>query len=226
MTAPWQRREVIGNAVLYLGDAREIASELTGITISDPPYGNATAMNHGGMWHRTGIVHDDTLAVRDEVMAALNQPFAIFAAINKPRPDNARATLVWEKGEHVGAGDLALPWKPNVELIHVGGHGWAHRRRQTSVLRYNAISGCVGNRNDGHRWHPFEKPVDLMAHLIERAPAGVIVDPFMGSGTTGIAAIQQGRSFVGVEIDPTHFDTACRRIEDAQRQGSLFGAAA
>jgi site-specific DNA-methyltransferase (adenine-specific) len=74
----------------------------------------------------------------------------------------------------------------------------------------------------GNEYHPTEKPVQLMHAFIEWT-RGTVCDPFMGSGSTGCAAIAMGRPFIGVEIDPGYFDIACRRIEDAQRQGSLFG---
>ena len=62
-----------------------------------------------------------------------------------------------------------------------------------------------------------------MGHFIERVPAAeTILDPFMGSGTTGVAAVQMGRSFIGIECEPKYFDIACKRIEDAQRQGKLI----
>lgn len=231
------RVECIGSATLYLGDARAIIGSISAdVLISDPPYGNGTVLGmgggdrgEGGMWADVGIPCDTTLEVRDEVVAAAGLPFAVLASVRSPlAPAGTKGTLFWEKGEHVGAGDLRFPWKPNVELIHVGGEGWRHERRQTSVLRFNAIAGCVGNRNDGHRWHPFEKPVELMAHLIERAPAGVVLDPFMGSATTAVAALQAGRRFIGIEVVPEFFELACKRVRAATGEdaGPLFGEAA
>ena len=78
------------------------------------------------------------------------------------------------------------------------------------------------------RTHPCEKPNSLMQHIVNAStrPGNTILDAFAGSGATGIAAVQMGRKFVGIERDPKYFDIACKRIEDAQRQGSLFGAAA
>jgi len=75
--------------------------------------------------------------------------------------------------------------------------------------------------------HPTEKPVLLMSYLVRLSVrhAGVALDPFMGSGTTGVACAQLGRKFIGIERDPRYFSIACRRIEDAQRQGSLLDAA-
>ena len=73
------------------------------------------------------------------------------------------------------------------------------------------------------RYHPTQKPLEVMKWVIELCPkAQTILDPFMGSGTTGVAAIQLGRSFIGIERDPKYFDIACQRIEQAVAQGQLF----
>ena len=73
------------------------------------------------------------------------------------------------------------------------------------------------------RSHPHQKPISLVASLLQKLPAAeVILDPFMGSGTTGVACAQLGRKFIGIEIEPKYFDIACRRIEKAQKQGDLL----
>jgi len=89
-----------------------------------------------------------------------------------------------------------------------------HAAKCTDVLTYSPPTGKV---------HPCEKPVPLLSRLIEAVPdARVVLDPFMGSGTTGVAAVQMGRDFIGIEREPKYFDIACKRIEDAQRQKDLF----
>jgi site-specific DNA-methyltransferase (adenine-specific)/modification methylase len=76
------------------------------------------------------------------------------------------------------------------------------------------------------RHHPTQKPVPLMKWCIENLPAvRTIFDPFMGSGTTGVAAVQLGRKFIGCEIEPKYFDIACRRIEEAYKQPDMFVSA-
>ena len=70
--------------------------------------------------------------------------------------------------------------------------------------------------------HPCEKPLTLMDELIAPTDWRTIVDPFLGSGSTGVSAVKQGRDFIGIEREPKYFDIACKRIEDAQRQGDLF----
>jgi DNA modification methylase len=83
-----------------------------------------------------------------------------------------------------------------------------------------------GPERDGR--HPTEKPRRLMAEIIAdfTKPEQTILDPFMGSGTTGVAAVQLGRNFIGIEQSPEYFEIACERIDQAQRQLTLFGAAA
>jgi hypothetical protein len=116
-------------------------------------------------------------------------------------------------------GDLSLPWKPSWEVVFVTGSGWAGSRGE-GVLRGSVV---VSWESKG-RTHPHEKPVWLMEHFIKRAPHGLILDPFMGSGTTGVACVKLGRRFIGIEIEPKYFDIARRRIEEAQRQPDMFVA--
>jgi DNA modification methylase len=76
------------------------------------------------------------------------------------------------------------------------------------------------------RVHVTQKPLALTRELLRVVrPSSIVLDPFMGSGTTGVAALQTGRGFVGIELDPAHFDNACKRINDAHRQGLLFDQA-
>lgn len=216
---------------LYLGDCREIIPSLPlgYVVISDPPYGVSArsgmgggTKGKGGMWAGATIAGDKDVSIRDEVLALANVPFAVLAAVRLPHPPGTKATVVWDKGEHTGAGDLRLPWKPNFDLVHIGGDGWRHSRRGSGIIKFNAIAGCVGNRNDGHRYHPFEKPVALMEHFIERAPGNYIVDPFMGGASTAVAAINLGRRFAGVESDLKFFDIACSRVQATLAAPNMF----
>jgi site-specific DNA-methyltransferase (adenine-specific) len=78
------------------------------------------------------------------------------------------------------------------------------------------------NNPDRHGEHPTEKPVSLMVELIGLFGGDVILDPFMGSGTTGVACAKLGRKFIGIELEPKYFDIACKRIEQAYDQPDLF----
>lgn len=83
--------------------------------------------------------------------------------------------------------------------------------------------GLVRQRAPGERAHPTEKPTESLVRLLEPIRTdGVVLDPFMGSGSTGVAAVKTRRPFIGIEIEPRYFDIACRRIEQAQRQGDMF----
>jgi len=88
--------------------------------------------------------------------------------------------------------------------------------------RIKALNMVAANM-DG-RVHPTQKPLDLMRWCIDKCKPDpqTILDPFMGSGTTGVAAIQLGRKFIGIEREPKYFDIACKRIEQAAAQGKLF----
>jgi len=214
--------------VIYHGDCRDILPQLepVDLVLTDPPYGINARLGmggghkgEGGMWKNVGIAGDESVDLRDEVISLLNLPFAVFAAARTSAPPDTRISLVWNKGLHTGAGDLRLPWKPHIELIHIGGKGWQGKGRGSAIVQFNAIAGCVGNQNDGYRAHPFEKPVTLMNYLIRYAPSGIILDPFLGSGTTLVAAKNLGRKAIGIEIEEKYCEIAVKRLA----QGVLFG---
>jgi len=208
-------RVVIGDAVLYHGDCLEILPTLGRVdcVVTDPPYGCSATTGWGGAYDKFEIAGDKDTGLRDWLVSVLSCPWIMFGSPRIPRPP-CKAVLVWNKGEHTGMGDLSFPWKPDFEEIYINGDGFAGPRT-SSVLAVNA-------RKDSGREHPTEKPVHLLSALIRKCPPGTILDPFMGSGTTGVAAVQMGRKFIGIEIERKYFDIACRRIDDAQKQVRLF----
>lgn len=212
----------IGRATLYCGDAREILPTLGRIDsfISDPPYGMNFQSNHRiDQWH--AIAHDDT----DELLLwacslePLHSSYLFCRWDNLAAVPQPKSTVVWVKDNH-SMGDLQHEHGRQYEiaLFYPGTNHDFPGKRPTDVIR------CPRTNND---FHPTEKPVQLMRSFIEWT-RGTVCDPFMGSGSTGVAAAQMGRPFIGIEKDPIHFETACKRIEGAQRQGDLFleGAAA
>lgn len=203
---------VIRDCVLYRGDSKEIMLSLSVddcVIVTDPPYG----MAYSSGWKSRPIEGDRDTSVRDWVLALWDGPAIVFGRWDCPRPNRVRARLIWSKGEWPGMGDLSFPWGPSDEEIYIIGDGFSGQRTGT-VLSCNRLTG------DMH--HPNEKPVRLMEHLISRCRPKTILDPFMGSGTTGVACARTGRSFVGIELDHDHFATACRRIEDAYNETALF----
>lgn len=221
---------------MHLGDCLDVLPSLApapSVLVTDPPYGVALRSTRNGAFGECRIANDGDASVRDAALEVYGDgPALVFGSWKVARPAATKAVLIWEKGEHVGMGDLSLPWKPNTEEIYVLGGGFAGVRTG-SVLRHLAIAGTVAVSKGRH--HPTEKPVALMMELLAKCPADlVVIDPFAGSGTTGVAAVRSGRRFVGMEVDPTHFATACERLAaeeeqstiDARKsgQGALFGS--
>lgn len=213
------RVETIGNATLYLGDARDIVPNLRFDSIvSDPPYGMAFQSNRRTDQHRA-IANDQT----EELL---------IWACGLPARHSSYLFCRWDNLFSVPKPKSCVTWVKNVHSM--GDLEHEHARQTEVALFYPGPEHDFpsGRPNDvikapktGNGYHPTEKPVQLMMAMCEWT-RGTILDPFMGSGSTGVAAVRLGRPFVGVEIDPEYFDTACRRVEEAQRQSDLFGAAA
>jgi len=200
---------------LYLGSCLDDdAWAKADVLVTDPPYGI------GGQLTTTSAKQewDETLQVRDAALEMflagggrgdeLDRPYAMFAS---PRRLDAAVPyrgvpLVWDKGPGVGMGDTRFPWRPSYELIYVSGNGWSGRR-STSVLQVPLSSHAATKAG-----HPTPKPVALMRMLIEKAPEGVICDPFAGTGSTLVAAKELGRRAIGVELDPTYAELAAIRL--------------
>jgi DNA modification methylase len=220
------RKEIIGRATLYLGDCREIISELAfDCIVSDPPYGIAWkrgANSARNSKSHAGIANDQDTSARDAIIASTDVPTVMFGSFYAAFPEKLKQVLVWHKPADSGLVGSVTGFRRDCEPIFLIGK-WPTRTVETSsVLR--TIAGQAGTVAE--TGHPHTKPVGLMQAIIRMTPGQVVLDPFMGSGSTGVAAVQMQRSFVGVEIDHQYFDIACKRIEDAQRQGNLFGEAA
>ena len=224
------RKEVIGAATLYCADCRDVLPTLPKVdaVITDPPYavptivaaGRDTTKNVGdlSMIETAYRVHADLWA---DNLGETGRAFVFCDGASYPSVYRAMygryslASLVWSKGR-IGMG---REFRKSHELII---HGW---RSQTPVFsdgvgRPDVIVHAPVAKND--RVHPAEKPVGLIAELLPVC-GPMILDPFMGSGAVGVATLLSNRSFIGCEIDERNFDIACRRIEDAQRQGRMFG---
>jgi DNA modification methylase len=226
------RTETIGDCTLYLGDCREILPTLGPVdaVVTDPPYGishstqkGCHTVKGGASWAQSKIANDHDTSARDAVAEwAKSRPAVFFGTWKTPPTTSARACVVWDKGPAFGMGDLSLPWKPSFELAYVCGEGWAGPRGE-GVLRGSVV---VSWESKG-RVHPHQKPVWLAEHFIERSGGALtVLDPFMGSGTTGVACVRLGRKFIGIEIDPTYFNVACLRIAAAYAQPDMFVAPA
>lgn len=209
---------------LYLGDCREILPTLGNfdVVVTDPPYGMSYKSGRAtdALWiaGRT-ITNDHSTEARDAILALIgNTPALVFGTRKIEPPQRTRMVLTWDKGPALGMGALDLPWKPSSEEIYVLGRGFVGARDESNVLSCPPVHSMAKNG----RVHPTEKPVALIKRLIRKCPLGVILDPFMGSGTTGVAAVNLGRKFIGIEIEPKYFDIACRRIQAALDAPDMF----
>jgi hypothetical protein len=184
----------------------------------DPPYGiaydNKRADIKPHKYFAPPMIGDDTDVGQQAIDAcfARGWPVCAFAHHRRPWSGNWRQWLVWDKGPAVGGGgDIATCWKFTWELIQVGGFGRLNGPRDSAALRYWISQADMPD-------HPTQKPIALMKYLIEKLtqPGDTVLDPFMGSGTTGVACVQTGRRFLGCEIDPTYYAIAEKRIAAAQ----------
>jgi DNA modification methylase len=208
------REELADGVTLYCGDCREILPSLGCVDamVTDPPYGVNFRSGWENKFYNCKIANDEDVSARDFVIKWMNgRPALVFGSWKVRRPPETKLLLVWDKGT-VGMGELSLPWFPGTEEIYVIGRGWAGTRTRAVLPHYV--------RNE---FHPTEKPVSLMRELLTKCPAHwVILDPFMGSGTTGVAAVKLGRRFIGIEIEPNYFDISRRRISEALKQPDMF----
>jgi tRNA G10 N-methylase Trm11 len=202
-----------GTTSLHLGDCRVVVPKLGRVVavVTDPPYGisHRTHARGTAAW-RGGTIHGDADAtLRDEVLARFVNA-AVFGSWRARTLPGCRGVLVWDKGPNTGMGDLSFPWKQSWEVIYIRGRLWRGRRDE-GVLRHVMPAQVFLGRE-----HPNQKPVALMEAIIRKLPPRCTVfDPFMGSGSTGVAAVNLGRRFVGVEVDPAYFAVAQCRIAEA-----------
>lgn len=239
------RKETIGDATLYLGDCREALADFGPVdtVFTSPPYN--CGIDYGA--HKDDLELDAFRAfLRETVFAVCARVFVVNvgqfigsragrvlfrdvltgAAGGLPLVDE----VIWDKGPANGAAWGNYPNSPRIRAQH------------ESVFVFGDASMPTGNGLDWPEWsrlttsiwritpnvdlkqHPAMMPVEVARRCVAlwSDVDGVVADPFMGSGTTGVACVAQGRRFVGAELEPAHFDLACRRIEEAYRQPRLF----
>lgn len=207
------------SVTLYLGDCREILPTLGRVdaVVTDPPYGIAYC--HGARGGGRVMGTDGLSIVGDDApfdplpWLPFNECLFWGAEHFKNRlPDGGR-WLVWNK-RRVGVvrdqGCVENAWCSNDGVTRLIDHAWD--------------GADMGHERGQPRWHSNQKPIDVMRWSIGFIQGRSILDPFMGSGTTGVAATQLGRKFIGIEIEPKYFDIACRRIQAALDAPSLFDA--
>lgn len=213
-----RKEVVIGDCRLLLGDARDIVPflrlEALGAVVSDPPFGMSFRSNYRAVKHNA-IANDgdpDALAWASAIHADHSK--YIFCRWDNlqdvPKP---KSLVTWVKNNW-SMGDLEHEHARQTEvyLFYPGPFHDFPAGRPTDVIEAPRT---------GNNFHPTEKPVQLMMAIV-RWTRGVVLDPFMGSGTTGVACARAGRQFIGIEIDGGYFDIACQRIQDAYSRPDMF----
>lgn len=216
------RTEVIGDATLILGDCREVLSELErdhpfDALVTDPPYGigeaagaNASRGNIAPARDYGNDAWDDEPADEALMLATCHAHWQIIFGGNYYALPPTSCWLVWDK---MNTGDFA-----DCELA------WTNLPKAVRRLRY-MWNGMLRANGEVRGDHPTQKPVGVMKWALQQLPLAErphVLDPFMGSGTTGVACVQLGLRFTGIEREPKYFDIACRRIEEAWKQPRLF----
>jgi site-specific DNA-methyltransferase (adenine-specific)/modification methylase len=212
------RVEHIGDATLYLGDCLEILPTLPKVdaVVTDPPYGIGKRLVSGGSGHSF-----DSLVLSGANEWDVRPAKSTFATLLSL----GVVQIIWGGNFfELPPCEMPLCWdkvRPNQKNVSEFEYAWTSMSGRARKFSYCANGGFVAKED---REHPTQKPVALMAWCVGlvRPEPVTVFDPFMGSGTTGVACANLGRKFIGIEIEPKYFDIACRRIEDAQRQGKLF----
>ncbi len=212
---------VIGDAVLYNEDCRFILPTLRRnvAVVSDPPYGISYQRGRGG---KGGAHSFGNRFCNDAPVMGDGEPFdpsewlgfpevILWGANHFAQQVPHGRWLAWNK-----LGDKE-PWDDFCDVEFA----WQNKRAADRIFSH-LWKGLCQKGAGVRREHPTQKPVELMEWCIGFVSGGTVLDPYMGSGTTGVAAIKLGRKFIGIEIERKYFDIACRRIEEAYKQPDMF----
>jgi DNA modification methylase len=219
---PYLRKVEIGSCTLYQGDAMQILPTLKKVdaVVTDPPYGIGAdkgfegfggfgkpiaRKQYKGNW-------DDTRPPKELFDCIIESAKSVVIFGGNYFTDilpAGRHWFVWDKKN-------TMPTFSDCELA------WTNIDRKSVKLLTYEYNGLIGKREK--RVHPTQKPVEVMKWCITKLPKGTntVLDPFMGSGSTGVGCVQLGRSFIGIELDEDYFNIACKRIQDAVNQPDLF----
>lgn len=207
-----KREVIIGDCRLILGDCREILPTLGKVdaVVTDPPYGIGFAAQPTKWQRRAGQAPEAWDDQTVDLSAVIGHAdISVIWGGNYYSLPPSRGWLSWFKPD-------APPSMASIELA------WTNRNANA-----RQITCSIGATNAERVGHPTQKPLAVMLWTLRQIDeASTILDPFMGSGTTGVACVKLGRKFIGVEIEPKYFDIACKRIRDAYNQPDMFVEAA
>lgn len=222
----YKRKEVIGDCTLYLGDCLEVMPTLEKVdaVVTDPPYGidfgnfNRTNKDSKGNRYKANKYHNSSwdkdfdFSLFFPTIEAFACPTIIWGCNYFPclwtKP--VKGFVFWNKNQpckNFSKGELAYT---NINM-------------PAQYINYSYYGNIEGNTSASKKQHPTQKPVEVMRKCIDFTKTKkTILDPFMGSGTTGVACAKMGRKFIGIELEPKYFDIACKRIEEAYEQPDMF----
>ena len=194
---------------------KQVPDNYFDLVLTDPPYGMSFKSNHRTESH-IKIANDDN----SEVFVwscgiPVNHSRYVFCRWDNigEAPTLPKSCITWVKNNW-SMGDLKHEHGRQTEVLlfwNGENHEWPGKRP----------SDVIYSQRTGNEEHPTQKPIYLMEQIVNWT-AGTVVDPFMGSGSTGVACMNLKRKFIGIEIERKYFDIACERIENSQRQTSLF----
>lgn len=209
-----------GRVTLYLGDCLAILPTLQGVdaVVSDPPYGIAYDPNSGKHSKKSshGKVIGDDVAFDPTPLLGFKDVLLWGANYYARKIPDGGQWYFWDKITKNGL---------NVRIAECE-YAWHMKGTKSRGFRHMWCGHTYRDSERGtERQHPTQKPVILMQWCMEQAKlsdGATVLDPYMGSGSTGVAAVRSGRRFIGIEIDPTHYATALARIKNELAQGDLF----
>ena len=208
------------SVTLYHGSCIEATEWLAAdVLVTDPPYGIAWP---SGSMHTSGkhmkvadsVKGDDSTIIRDAMIElwAGKGSAIIFGSWRQDRPQNVSHRLIWYK-KNAFPGFRTSAFYPAEEEIYLIGGGWTGKPMQNVITTDEMRAGAAGLvATSGH---PTPKPISLMEQLISKCPGGVIADPFSGSGSTLVAARNQGRKAIGVELEERYCEIIANRLSQA-----------
>lgn len=211
---------------LWQGDCLELMKNMpdgsVDLVVTDPPYGINFKSNHRRLKYKK-IKNDSNLdwlhLFLDECYRVMRENTCIYLFCSWHKIDifkqeiqkrfKIKNIIIWNKN-NTSMGDLKGSYAPKYEMVI-----FAHKgRRELRGFRYPDV---IDAKRTGNKMHPTQKPVDLLEIFISSSSdiGETVFDPFMGSGSTGVACVNTNRQFIGIELDPQYFEIAKKRIEDA-----------